>query len=223
MWSGNYSLRAGHTVTHPCFVDLTLPEQAIIVEVRNEIAELSNGLRLSQAELIFIETGEQWVTIADYDRYLLSSHGKVISLLYQNTNRQRLLKVLHPSFYPQVSLSNRAGIRQVGISRLVAQAFLPPPSEKRLTHVIPKDGNPLNLRVDNLQWADLREMEDEFVMDYLRRRGEQHHLSKLTTKDVTEVRALVAQGATRKAVAEAYDVSRPTISLIVSGLARRTT
>jgi hypothetical protein len=222
MVSTSYPLRAGHTIAHPCFASLSLPEHAVIVEVRAGIAELTNGLCLPQTELTFIETGERWAPIADYDHYLLSSHGKVVSLHYFRTNRQRLLKVLNLPFHPRVSLSNRAGTRQIGLNRLVAQAFLPPSAEKRLTHVIPKDGNLLNVQVDNLQWADPREKHDEAVMKYLYRRGEQHHLCKLTTAEVVAVRLLVAQGSTRQTVADTYGVSQQAISLIANGLSRCT-
>jgi hypothetical protein len=213
---------AGQTITHPSFARQQLPEQAVILEVHaSRLVELSNGLRLPQQGLLRIETGERWVPIADYDRYLLSSHGKVVSLFYHNSNRQRLLKVLAPTSYPKVTLTNEVGSRQFSISRLVAQAFLPAPTEARLRCVMPKDGNPLNTQVHNLQWVDPYETQDEAVVHYLRRRGERHAHSKLTTKEVSQIRELVAQGATRQAVADLFDVSRPTVSLILSRLARR--
>lgn len=215
-------IRAGHTVTHPSFIGLQLPEQAAILELHaSGLAELSNGLRLPSQELVRFETGEQWVLIADFNRYLLSSHGKVVSLFYHRTDRQRLLKVLRPTLYPAVTLVNEKGPRQVGLNRLVAQAFLPAPTEARLRQVLPKDGNHLNVRVDNLYWADPSELEEEAVVHYLRRRGERHHFSKLTTVEVAQVRELVAQGATRQAVANLFGVSRPTISTIISGTTRR--
>lgn len=214
--------RAGRTVTHARFAGLQLPEQAVILELQaSGLAELSNGLYLPERELQLVDTGERWALIADYDRYLLSSHGKVVSLFYHRTDRQRLLKVLRPTLYPAVSLVNELGARQVGLNRLVAQAFLPPPAEARLRQVLPKDGDHLNVQVDNLYWADPSETEDEAVVQYLRRRGEQHHFSKLTAAEVAQARELVAKGATRQAVATKFGVSRPTISTLVSGATRR--
>ncbi|MGI4742441.1 MAG: helix-turn-helix domain-containing protein [Janthinobacterium lividum] len=214
--------RAGHTVIHASFVGLQLPEQAVILELHvSGLAELNNGLYLPERELHLVNTGEQWAIIAGYDRYLLSSHGKVVSLFYHRTDRQRLLKVLRPTIYPGVTLVNEKGPRQVGLNRLVAQAFLPPPAEVRLRQVLPKDGNHLNVRVDNLYWADPSEVEDEAVVQYLRRRGERHYFSKLTAAEVAQARELVAQGATRQAVATKFGVSRPTISTLVSGATRR--
>lgn len=214
--------RAGYTVTTPRFASLHLPAQAVILERHaSGLAELNNGLYLPEWELQQVDTGEQWVPIAGYDRYLLSSHGKVVSLFYHRTDRQRLLRVLRPTVYPGVTLVNETGPRQIGLNRLVAQAFLLAPAEARLHQVLPKDGNHLNVRVDNLYWADPSEVEDEAVVQYLRRRGERHHFSKLTAAEVAQARELVAQGATRQAVADQFGVSRPTISTIVSGATRR--
>jgi hypothetical protein len=222
MQSDKPALRAGDTVTHPSFTGRHLPEQAVIVEVyASKLTELSNGLRLPLQELLRVETGEQWAVVAEYDRYLLSSQGKVVSLSYSGGNRQRLLKVVSSSTYPKVSLTNETNTRQLSLSRLVAQAFLPPPVEARLRHVLPKDGNPLNLHVDNLHWADRADTQDEVVVQYLYRRGERHSHSKLTTQEVVKIRELVAQGATHQAVADMFEVSRPTISYIVRGLTRR--
>lgn len=214
--------RAGQTVTHPSFASRQLPAQAVILEIHaSRLVELSNGLRLPQRGLLAVDTGEQWRPIAGYDRYLLSSHGKVVSLFFCRANRQRLLKVLAPTSYPKVTLTNEAGSCQFSISRLVAQTFLSAPAEARMRYVMPIDGNPLNTHVDNLQWVDPYETQDEVVVHYLRRRGERHAHSKLTTKEVAEIRELVAQGATRQAVANRFDISRATVSLILSGRARR--
>jgi predicted XRE-type DNA-binding protein len=217
-------LRAGDTVTHPSFAGGYLPEQAVIVEVyASQLAELSNGLRLPQRELLRVETGERWATVAEYERYSLSSQGKVVSLAYQGGQRERLLKVLAPTTRPMVALTNEQGSRQLRLSRLVAQTFLPPPPDARQRSVLPKDGNPLNVHVENLHWADRADMQDEVMVHYLYRRGERHAQSKLTTQEVARIRELVAQGATKQAVAVLFEVSRPTISSIVRGLTRRHT
>lgn len=215
-------LRAGNTVTHPGFADLHLPPQAVIIEIKaSSMVELSNGQRLPLRTLQYVDTGEQWVAIANYDRYLLSSQGKVVSLSYNGGSRERLLKAQSPTTYPKVSLTNETGTCQLSLSRLVAQTFLPPPQDARQRYVLPKDGNPLNLHVDNLHWANPTDIQDEVVVNYLYRRGERHLHSKLTTQEVAKIRELVAQGATRQAVADMFEVSRPTISYIISGITRR--
>jgi hypothetical protein len=214
------TLRAGATVAlaaHPG------QSPAVVVEVLpNGCVELDTGQQLSRDNVVVQATDETWTRIVGYgDRYLISSWGKVVSTCYHNQPRTRLLRVLRAQKYPVVSLYSAAGPTQVGLNRLVAQAFLPPPPASH-TFVLPKDGNPLNLHADNLCWADRHDGADALVAQQLYRHGEAHHHSRLTTAQVTQVRALAAQGVAHKALATQFGVSRPTISLVVRGMARRT-
>ncbi|RZK34771.1 MAG: hypothetical protein EOO61_13040 [Hymenobacter sp.] len=180
-------LRAGDTVT---LASKASSWQAVIVEVHLvDQAELTNGLCLPLAELYRVETDERWCAIKGYeDRYRLSNHGKVVSLHYLNTSRQRLLKVLGPQRYPSVSLGNGISKRQTGLNRLVAQHFLPPPTEKRFCILMPKDGNHLNIKAENLRWVDKQEMNDTSVVQYLHCCGARHPAHKLSTTDCTGIR-----------------------------------
>jgi hypothetical protein len=216
-------LRAGDTVTMAALDRLALPWQAVIVEVHpNGHAELDNGFYPALDALQRVETGEQWCAIQGYeDRYRLSSHGKVVSLLFQNTTRHRLLKVVSPRRYPSVSLGRGFGTQQLGLNRLVAQHFLPPPAEERFSVLIPKDGNHLNIKADNLQWADREEMQDADVLNYLHCCGERMPQHKLSTQNVANIRELLAQGTSHRAIAEQFGVSRPAISQIAAGRTRR--
>jgi hypothetical protein len=217
------TLRAGDTVITTAADQLASLWPAIIIEVRPAgQAELDNGRFLPLAALCQVETGERWCAISGYEgRYLLSSHGKTISLLYHGTARQRLLKVVGPHRYPSVSLSNGFGPQQLGLNRLVAQHFLPPPTEQRFRFVIPKDGNHLNIRADNLQWVDPQEQEDTLVLHYLHCCGERHPLHKLSRAEVGQLRDLLAQGISHQALAQRFGVSRPVVSHIARGLSRR--
>ncbi|RZK21928.1 MAG: hypothetical protein EOO63_18615 [Hymenobacter sp.] len=113
------------------------------------------------------------------------------------------------------------GPRQVGLNRLVAQHFLPPPAEARFRVLMPKDGNHLNIRADNLQWVDPQELHDPVVVHYLHYCGERHPLHKLRHADVVQVRELLAQEVSQQAVAERFGVSRPAISYLASGRSYR--
>lgn len=216
-------LRAGDTVTHSSFAPAGLSAHAVVAEVWPDgWAELDNGHRLPVHALVPVTTGELWLPIAAYEgRYLLSSHGQVLSTCYRRTARTRLLRVLAPRRYPSVALSNAKGLTQIGINRLVAQHFLPPPAEARLTFVLPRDGNHLNLRAENLQWVDPCEAGDADVAARLHPRGERHHNSRLTTIQVAEVRRLATLGITCQTLANGYGVSRPAISQIVNHHTRR--
>jgi hypothetical protein len=216
------AVRAGATVTHPTFNTHELPG-AVVVEVwANGLAELDDGSALPAADLVPVATDEAWVCIAGYGGgYWLSSHGKVVSTNYKRGGRVRLLQVLAPAVYPSVALRGDGRTVQVGLNRLVAQHFLPPPAEARLTHVLPKDNNALNLRADNLYWADLHETTDPVAAERLHPSGEGHARHRLTTAQVAQVHQLIAAGVSKQAVANQMGVSRPMISYIVNGLARR--
>jgi hypothetical protein len=214
-------LGAGRTVGHPSFAQLALPTHAVVVEVwPEEQAELDNGLLLPLTELSFLDTGEDWRPVEEFESYLISSHGKIISLRYQRTNRQRLLCALKPGTYPSVVLSKAGITRQSGVNRLVAQTFLPLP-EAHLTMLMPLDGNPLNLRATNLRWVDPHEREDASVLNYLHCCGARHPTSKLTAAQISLIRQQLAAGYSQQLVAHAFGVSRPTISLIATGKAWR--
>lgn len=145
------ALTAGRTVTYVPTPSAAV--QAVIVELRDlHTAELDTGELAPLTSLMLVATDEQWHPVAGFaDRYVVSSHGKVVSLSYNRSNRHRLLRVQSPQRYPAVSLHDGAHVTQVGLNRLVAQHFLPLPTEARFDHVVPKDGNHLNLRADNVR------------------------------------------------------------------------
>ena len=216
-------LRAGDTVTASAVQPLAFQGQAVILEVRPVgYAELDNGYRLPLTELCRVDTGELWCAIAGYEeRYRLSCHGKVVSLHYNNTVRQRLLRVTGPQRYPSVSLSNGTSPHQTGLNRLVAQHFLPRPAEVRFSMLMPKDGNHLNLRATNLQWVDPHELHDPIVLQYLHCCGERHPGHKIQNVDVVQIRGLLRRGVSQQDIAQRFGVSRPTISNIASGRSHR--
>lgn len=217
------TLKAGDTVIICGSARAGLPKYAVVVEVlANGAIELDNGkVRLANA-LAPVVTGELWLPVAGFaERYRVSSYGKVVSLRYKRTARARLMRVTGANRYPSVSLCSEANIVQVGLNRLVAQHFLPAPTDSRQTFVLPRDGNHLNLRADNLQWVDPSEVIDEAIAAYLYRSGEHHHKSCLTTAEVAQVRHLAAQGTTQKVLAQQFNMSRPSISLIVNRHTRR--
>lgn len=94
--------------------------------------------------------------------YQVSDDGKVIALARAVPNGKKVLhrkqSVLTPHLrgkngldYYAVTLSRKGKPKTFSIHRLVAQAFLPNPDE--LPEVNHKDENPLNNRVENLEWC----------------------------------------------------------------------
>lgn len=219
------AVRAGDTVTAALWPAPGLAWQAVVVELRpTGEAELDTGYVLPLDEVCRVETGESWCPVKGYEgRYRLSSHGKIVSLRYLGTQRHRLLKPSGAHRYPSVSLGKGPGHppKQIGLNRLVAQHFLPPPAEPRLNILMPVDGNHLNVQATNLKWVDKQEMANAEVLKYLHCCGERHPYHKLSSDDVAAIRKLLAQGNRRSVIARQFAVSGPTISHIALGRTRR--
>lgn len=107
--------------------------------------------------------GEKWRTIPEWERYMVSTKGRVLALsapymcggrtCYRNP---QLLKPRHSANgnppYLSVVLSDGNGKRkQFLVHRLVAVTFIPNPSN--LPFINHKDENSFNNCVDNLEWC----------------------------------------------------------------------
>lgn len=82
--------------------------------------------------------------------YQVSNLGRVKSLHYRHSNKEKILPLQKCREYLNVGLSKNG--KQVGhfIHRLVAEAFIPNPD--RLPEVNHKDEDKYNNNVDNLEW-----------------------------------------------------------------------
>lgn len=100
---------------------------------------------------------EIWMPIAGYeDRYEVSNTGKVRSLNYRMTGKKKELKpITQGKGYHAVGLCKNGKMRWGKVHRLVADAFIPNPENKR--EVNHKDGNKKNNHADNLEWATASE------------------------------------------------------------------
>lgn len=212
-------IRAGSTVAHPSFIDQGLPATATVIEIVDpQHVELNNGLTLPLVELHPIATKERWVEMVGVVvPYLLSDQGKVVSLRYSRQNRERLLLASIQGRYPKVSLLLEKHSKNYPVARLVAQHFLPPPTEARLTQLLHRDQNPLNAHYTNLQWVNKAEIQDAYIDRLLRRRGQDHYRAKLTTEQVSHIRNLARQGKLLTALAQEFGVSLSAISHLVQG------
>lgn len=107
---------------------------------------------------------EIWKPIKEYENlYMISNLGKVKSLdrITQNGSgkfikKGRLLKNhINNKGYEYMYLKDRERIKKVYVHRLVAQAFIPNPNNKKEVNHI--DCNPLNNKVNNLEWVSHKE------------------------------------------------------------------
>lgn len=95
---------------------------------------------------------EIWKQIPDYPNYMVSSNGRVKSLNYRGTNKEKILKPSpNTNGYYQISLCQNGKPTKHKIHRLVAYAFLPNPNN--YPHVNHKDEDKTNNAVSNLEWC----------------------------------------------------------------------
>lgn len=108
---------------------------------------------------------EEWKSIKGYEGlYMVSNLGRVKSLCGFNGHEYvKREKILNPykqkagkNYYRSVVKLSKDGSRKdFKVHRLVADAFIPNPELKsNINHI---DGNPLNNRVDNLEWCTQKE------------------------------------------------------------------
>ena len=116
------------------------------------------------------------------------------------------------------------GVRtSLSIHRIVAKAFLDNPDNKPTVNH--KNGNKLDNRLQNLEWATFSEnLQHAYdtglaksVISKFTRRGEDHHKVKLSNSDIVEIKKLRAKGLKLKEIASLYSVSFSLISQICLG------
>lgn len=98
----------------------------------------------STSDFLFLLLMEEWRIITDFPQYQISNFGRV----------RRGNRLLNPCFtysYFYVSLSVQGKKRNRYVHRLVAQAFVTNPHNKKI--VIHIDGDVGNNRADNLRWV----------------------------------------------------------------------
>lgn len=94
---------------------------------------------------------EIWKDIEEYEGiYQVSNLGRVKSLKF---GKEKIIKGRNNSMgYLYVALCKEGKIKYFRVHRLVASAFIP--NSNNLFEVNHKDENPLNNRIDNLEWCD---------------------------------------------------------------------
>ena len=106
--------------------------------------------------------GEEWKTIPNWDRYAVSTYGRIaaLSVPYLQGNfscmrKQKLLKARfvkgNPGYWGVVLTDGKGGKRAFLVHRLVALTFIPNPDNLPLINH--KDENSSNNKVTNLEWC----------------------------------------------------------------------
>lgn len=162
---------------------------------------------------------EIWKDIAGHEgRYQVSDQGRVRSLDREATHasgsvylkKGRVLTVhVGAKGYGQVTLTGEGRWKTHMVHRLVAEAFLPKKEKGQVVRHL--DGDKKKNAARNLCYGTPQQNSDDQIRHGTTRKGEAHPLSKLTEKDVLEIRAATK---TYQQLADHYGVSKQLIGAI---------
>lgn len=161
---------------------------------------------------------EIWKPVKGYEgRYEISNTGKLKSLNYSNSGKQKIMKeIVNNHGYRRVSLFGEGGYLQYQVHRLVAFNFIPNQENKCCINHI--DGNKLNNSILNLEWVTIQENIKHAVKNDLHLYGENHGASILTKLQVLAIRKEYLKGLIgTRPLAKKYNVSRGCVQGILSG------
>lgn len=160
---------------------------------------------------------ETWKKIDGYDKYYVSSHGKVKTTDFNHTGKEKEVKVFRNIYgYMAVNLMQGGKRKRHLVHRLVAKAFYPL-SETVYDQVNHIDGNKQNNFYLNLEWCDARHN----IMHALRigltvpKRGEEHPNAKLSDEEIIDIKRLRNKGGMKlNSIAKLYSISFQHVSSI---------
>lgn len=132
---------------------------------------------------------EEWRRVDSNPTYWVSNRGRM-----KHKNKILHGHLSHVTRQRTVSLRNSEGYKQIYIGRLILLAFVGPPPEKCSAQQV--DGDPDNLRLDNLFWGP--------------RKPPLKH--KPTDKESRAILRLFRQGETRIAIAKKLDLTYNVVS-----------
>lgn len=163
---------------------------------------------------------EEWKNIPGYPGYQASNLGNIRSFwFYGNTNTlSETPHLMHPSSEPKhgyliVNMKNAEGKRGTRlIHRLVLMAF----RGNSKQYALHKNDNPKDNTIDNLYWGSQKQNVDDQKRNGKFLYGEKCPWSKLTKKDIIDIKEYSRTGFTHSELAKAYEVSRSLITMIIN-------
>lgn len=173
---------------------------------------------------------EIFKTIQKYPNYEISNLGRVITkerkIRYTHAvtkkehyriSERRFLKVYYNNRtgYKFVQLYDSNKSKNITIHRLVAETFLN--NSQKLECVNHIDGNKHNNSINNLEWCSNSYNHKHATMTGLKAKGDDVYSSKLNDNSVHAIMYFLKKGLSHSEISKAFNVSRPTISLISKG------
>jgi len=161
---------------------------------------------------------EIWKPIRGYEGfYEVSDCGNVRSVITTSSRRTKILKPYVKNGYFAVNLFDNQKMKHCYIHRLVAEAFIEnPDNKKEVNHI---DCDKQNNRVSNLEWCNRTHNLQHSYDNGLKRMGENHGGHKLTEQEVLQIRKEYKKGDRNysyHALGKKYNVNWCTIQAIIS-------
>lgn len=145
--------------------------------------------------------------------------GKNGGYRLEPARKLRTYKIKAQYLHQRVYLAKNGRKKPFSVHQLVAQAYLPNPDS--LPYVNHLDCNPLNNRVENLEWCDARRNAQHAFANGRTitpdQRGAANSSAKLTEDAVRQIRTRHLAGSSGAEIARAFGLNPKTVSDIVRG------
>ena len=149
---------------------------------------------------------EEWRPHPLYTEYWVSNHGQVLHINLLTPTR-------FGDHYFQVQMGR---MKRKNVHSLVLEAFVGPRQKGKVARHL--DGSRTNNRLDNLRYGTYIENMQDRKKHGTGNNGSRHGMSKLTEKDVQEIRDRYKPWKlTLRTLGKEYGVTQDTIKTIISG------
>lgn len=125
------------------------------------------------------------------------------SKVYSLHRKKYMVGGSHQRGYHQVTLSHNRKVKCLRTHRIIGLAFIENPNLEVYNVINHKDGNTTNNHISNLEWSTVSLNTQHAYDNGLSTTGELHFSSKLTEKDVLEIKESLEKG----------DISYPKLAL----------
>lgn len=151
------------------------------------------------------------------EKYKINQDGQVFSISRNKIMSTQIIKDRKGYKQAKICLVSISGKRKsYRVHRLVLATFKPTEKINDLV-VNHKNGNSLDNRLDNLEWATIAENNSHAFECGLNHRGEKHGLSKLKEREVIEIIQKIKDGVPSGKIAKEYSISLSSLSSIRNG------
>ena len=175
---------------------------------------------IKQRKLRKIED-EDWRVVPDSNnRYFVSNYGRIKSFSYNKKDGQ-ILKCFEIKGFKTVPLTINKVKRALYVHKLVAEVWIPKPSDKHI-YVTHLDGNLKNNKVSNLEWHT-----KDSLMEHHREYSKQKTSSikrtkvitnhKLKEPDIMLLKSMLQRGVVQAKIAKMFCISEMQVTRIKRG------